>query len=216
MVGGESEGAGEGIAVSLVLNFDVGTSFGGGDNDIGIGLSLDKRRVNFWGRGNLGGGTDTSVSPYKIFFVGWGGLSDEFFEAINFGLDLLFLGIIGNEREEAVVGVESGGKKSGLLLEAGKVVEILGFGRFENDGLSKVGKGHISITGFGVESGEFTSKFGRGGVEAGGGGKIGNGLRDKLGLRLEKRLINAAALIVTTIVLGKFFDGGIGGKNGLV
>ena len=48
------------------------------------------------------------------------------------------LGGIGNEGEKLLIGGKRLREKAGLLLELGEVVEILGFGRVEVDGVGKV------------------------------------------------------------------------------
>ena len=48
------------------------------------------------------------------------------------------MGGIGNEGEKLLIGGKRLREKAGLLLELGEVVEILGFGRVEVDGVGKV------------------------------------------------------------------------------
>ena len=76
-----------------------------------------------------------------------------------------FLVGVGKEAGEFGVGVESLGKKSGLLLDFGKVVEVLGLGGVESDGLVEIVNSVLGIAFLGIERGEGVSDFGGIGVE---------------------------------------------------
>jgi len=80
-------------------------------------------------------------------------LGEKVLEGVFLEEDIIFLGVVGDKGKKAGVGIESLTKKTGLLLEAGKIVEILGDGRFEINSLGEVGKGAIGVTLTGVKRG---------------------------------------------------------------
>ncbi len=75
------------------------------------------------------------------------------------------------------VSLESLRQKTGLLLDFGQIIKILGFGGFEGNGLGKIINGGGSVTFLGIDGGERSGNFGIVGVEFLGLGEIGNGLR---------------------------------------
>ncbi len=114
------------------------------------------------------------------------------------------------------IGLESLGKKTGLLLDFGEIIKVLGFGGFEGDSLGEIINGGGSIAFLGIDRSQGSSNFGIVGVEFLGLGKVGNGLGQKLGLGGEDTVINPSPLEKAAIILRKKFDGFGGSQNGLV
>lgn len=67
---------------------------------------------------------------------------------------------VGNNSEKFLIGLKSFGDKAGLLLDFSKVIEVLSFGWFERNCLSKIIEGVLGITLFGKEGGEVAGDFG--------------------------------------------------------
>ena len=95
------------------------------------------------------------------------------------------LGGIRDDGDESVVGIEGGGKLAGLLLEAGEIVEVLGFGGLKTDGAGQIIDGVLGIALTGVKGSQGAGNFGGVGVEIGGLGEVGNGEGEDLGLRIN-------------------------------
>jgi hypothetical protein len=67
-----------------------------------------------------------------------------------------------------------------------------------------------------ISRGKTASDFGIGRFKLLGLGEIGNNLGDNLRLSGGNTLVNATTLIITTIIIGEFFDGFGGGDNRLI
>ena len=87
-------------------------------------------------------------------------MGNKFFESNFFILKLGFLIGIGDKSQKLSVGLESLRKETGLLLDFGKIIEILSFGGFEGDGLRKVVDSVLSIAILGINGSKRASDFG--------------------------------------------------------
>ena len=119
----------------------------------------------------------------------------------------MFLGGIRDDGEKTVVGGESLRNVTSLGLKASQIIKVLGFGGIKRNGQIEVGESVGDIAFFGKKIGKGVSNVGGFGIELGGKGKIGNSISKQGRIGIGETLINTAALIVATIVVGEFFDG---------
>ena len=102
-------------------------------------------------------------------------------------------------------------EETGLLLDFGKIIEILSFGGFEGDGLGKIVDGILSVAVLSVNGSKGTSNFGIVGVEMEGLGEIGDDLGSKLRLGSKDTVVDSTPLEKTTIVGREKLNGFSGG-----
>lgn len=155
LTGGESGGVRKGIRIGEAVYFDVLGGFGAGDDEAGgVGIGFDEG-----GRIRKG----DALMPFGIRGDRgrcFGILLGEVFERGDFGFDGVDLGRIGDERQELVVGCQGLRQKAGLLLDFSQIVEVLSFGRLEDDCLLEVVYGVLSVAFFGKERGKIAGDLG--------------------------------------------------------